>query len=582
MNRRVFFLCAALLASPATAPAQNVDVKVHTLENGLKVLMVPRRGDPNITAGWIAKVGSVNERPGITGIAHLFEHMMFKGTRTIGTSDIDKDLQTLARLDAIKGEMQKEEEALARRLRVGEISDTRDPKVRSANHQELRKKFEELLKTQKANIVKDEFDKIYKGNGASGMNAGTSYDFTIYFVNVPANKLELWFWMESDRLLNPVFREFYSERDVVREERRLRVESTPTGKFEEQFDALFWGSSPYSWPVIGWPSDVEGITREEAMSFYGVYYAPNNLTACLVGDFEPEQARKLAEKYFGRLKRGPRPPPAVRTIEIKQLAEKKMTGYAETKPQVRLRYHSVADGHVDEPALVVLQDILNGRTGRFYKSLVLDRKIATSAGGGQEGRKYEGYFEVSATAAEGHTPKEVQGALETILDELKEKDVGSRELQKVKNQRAASEFRKLRSNFSLMLQLLLRDSYRGWKTINTDPALLQAVTASDIKRVAAKYFTRENRAVLVFHTKEKPTPEKGAAPEKVDPDLAGLAPEERQKATLLKNNLPAMDRATTEELRENISTGLLNAPKESQAFLKALLKIIDRHLEGKE
>ncbi|MCS5628169.1 MAG: insulinase family protein, partial [Planctomycetes bacterium] len=441
MNRRVFFLCAALLASPATAPAQNVDVKVHTLENGLKVLMVPRRGDPNITAGWIAKVGSVNERPGITGIAHLFEHMMFKGTRTIGTSDIDKDLQTLARLDAIKGEMQKEEEALARRLRVGEISDTRDPKVRSANHQELRKKFETLLKTQKANIVKDEFDKIYKGNGASGMNAGTSYDFTIYFVNVPANKLELWFWMESDRLLNPVFREFYSERDVVREERRLRVESTPTGKFEEQFDALFWGSSPYSWPVIGWPSDVEGITREEARSFYGVYYAPNNLTACLVGDFEPEQARKLAEKYFGRLKRGPKPPPAVRTIEIKQLAEKKMTGYAETKPQVRLRYHSVADGHVDEPALVVLQDILNGRTGRFYKSLVLDRKIATSAGGGQEGRKYEGYFEVSATAAEGHTPKEVQGALETILEELKEKDVGSRELQKVKNQRAASEFR---------------------------------------------------------------------------------------------------------------------------------------------
>ena len=135
----------------------------------------------------------------------------------------------------------------------------------------------------------------------------------------------------------------------------------------------------------------------------------------------------------------------MRTIEIKQLAEKKMTGYAETKPQVRLRYHSVADGHVDEPALVVLQDILNGRTGRFYKSLVLDRKIATSAGGGQEGRKYEGYFEVSATAAEGHTPKEVQGALETILEELKEKDVGSRELQKVKNQRAASEFRKLLS-----------------------------------------------------------------------------------------------------------------------------------------
>lgn len=582
MKPRVILLGAFLLALPAWSRAQNVDVKVHTLENGLKVLMVPRSGDPNITAGWIAKVGSVNERPGITGIAHLFEHMMFKGTRTIGTSDIEKDLQTLAKLDAIKAEMRKEEEELVRRLRVGEITDVRDPAVRSALHQELRQEFEELLKAQKTNIVKDEFDKIYKTNGASGMNAGTSYDFTIYFVNVPANKLELWFWMESDRLYNPVFREFYSERDVVREERRLRVESTPTGKFEEQFDALFWGSSPYSWPVIGWPSDVEGITREEAMSFYGVYYAPNNLTACLVGDFNPQEAAKLAEKYFGRLKRGPRDPPTVRTIEIRQLAEKKMVAYAETKPKVRLRYHSVADGHIDEPALVVLQDILNGRTGRFYKSLVLDRKIATSAGGGQEGRKYEGYFEVSATAADGHTPREVQAALEKILEELKETEVGTRELQKVKNQRAASEFRKLRSNFSLLLQLLVRDSYRGWETINSDPEKIQAVTGADIKRVAGKYFTPENRAILVFHTKEKAAPPEGAEPEKADPDLAGLNAQEQQRVKLLKKNLPAMDRETTRKLREDISTGLQNAPEENKAFLKTLLKILERHLEGKK
>ena len=582
MNRRAILLCAILLASPLTTSAQNVDAKVHTLENGLKVLMVPRRGDPNISAGWIAKVGSVNERPGITGIAHLFEHMMFKGTRTIGTSDIEKDLRTLAKLDSIKGEMQKEEEELVRRLRAGEIDDVRDPAARSARHQELRKEFEELLKAQKTNIVKDEFDKIYKINGASGMNAGTSYDFTIYFVNVPANKLELWFWMESDRLYNPVFREFYSERDVVREERRLRVESTPTGKFEEQFDALFWGSSPYSWPVIGWPSDVEGITREEALSFYGVYYAPNNLTACLVGDFEPQEAAKLADKYFGRLKRGPRPPPAVRTIEIRQLAEKKMVGYAETKPKVRIRYHSVADGHVDEPALVVLQGLLNGRTGRFYKSLVLDRKIATSAGGGQEGRKYEGYFEVSATVADGHTPKEAQAALEKILEDLKKNDVGVRELQKVKNQRAASEFRKLRSNFSLLLQLLLRDSYRGWETINTDPPKLQAVTATDIRRVAGKYFTRENRTILVFHTKEKEAAAGGAAPEEADPDLAGFNASDQQKAKLLKKNLPAMGLEDMEKLREQISTGLLQAPEEKKTFLEALLKMIDEHIEGRE
>src|SRR2546422_4838723 len=275
----VLLLCAFVVA------AQKVPVQEVVLDNGMRLLLVPRKGDPNVAAGWIAHVGSVNEHPGITGISHLFEHMMFKGTKTIGTKNIDENLKVISEMDAVRAELRKEQEALILKARLGEITDVKDPKYRSERHKELLAKFDELTKREKDLIVKDEFDRIYTTAGGSGMNARTSNDFTVYFINVPANKLELWFWMESDRMRNPVFREFYSERDVVHEERRLRTESTPIGKFQEQFESIFWQSSPYSWPVVGWPSDLDGITREEAKGYFEVNYAPNNLTACLVGDF---------------------------------------------------------------------------------------------------------------------------------------------------------------------------------------------------------------------------------------------------------------------------------------------------------
>ena len=179
------------------------------------------------------------------------------------------------------------------------LDDPDDPAARSARHQELLEQFDELLARQSGLLIKEDFSRIYTGEGASGMNAGTSYDFTIYFINVPANKLELWFWMESDRLLNPVFREFYAERNVVHEERRLRTDSTPIGKFQEQFESMFWQSSPYGWPVVGWPSDLEGITRAEALTFFDTYYAPNNLAAALVGDFDPGEAIQFANAVGG-------------------------------------------------------------------------------------------------------------------------------------------------------------------------------------------------------------------------------------------------------------------------------------------
>ena len=316
--------------------------------------------------------------------------------------------------------------------------------------------------------------------------------------------------MESDRLANPVFREYYSERDVVHEERRLRVDSTPTGKLDEQFDSMFWQSSPYSWPVIGWPSDLEGITREEALYFFSVYYAPNNLTAALAGDFEPEEAIELAERYFGRLKRGPRQAEPVRTREVEQQAEKRMTGEAETRPTVKIRYHTVADAHVDEPALLMLSGVLNGRTGRLYKSLVLEQKIATGASASVAGLKFDGYFGLGGVAAEGHTPEEVEQALYKEMEALKERLVSEREIQKVKNQQLAGDFRRLRSKFSLMVQLLVYDAFGSWQNINKFSDRIQAVTREDVQRVAKKYFLPENRTVAIYNTKEGANPRPGS------------------------------------------------------------------------
>lgn len=575
-DRLRFLTCVVLMlvATTASGLAQEVPAIEHELENGMQVVMVPRPGDPNVAAGWVAKVGSVYERPGITGVAHLFEHMMFKGTTTIGTQNIEEDLAIIAQLDAVKAELAVEEIRLLRAHRLGEIDDPDDPEARSSRHQELLAQFDDLLARQQGILVKEDFSRIYTGQGASGMNAGTSYDFTFYFVNVPANKLELWFWMESDRLLNPVFREFYAERDVVHEERRLRTDSTPTGKFQEQFEAMFWESSPYSWPVVGWPSDLEGMTREEALAFFDVYYAPNNIAAVLVGDFDPEQAIELAERYFGRIRRGDQPPLEPRTREMPQLAEKRMVAYADTNPQVVIRYHSVPDGHRDEPALVVLGQLLSGRTGRLYKELVEDQQVATGASGGQSGFKYEGMFELRGTAMRERTPEEVEQALYAELERLKTELVGDRELQKVKNQNAASTFRDLQGNFSLMMQLLIRESNRGWETLNTDPALYDAVTQDDIMRVAQEYFTEENRAVAIYYRRESSDAEDSVL-------LAGLDDEERAQVQQMMTMVSEFDE---EQLRQFQGAGaeqmLAEVPAESQDMSRALLQVIEDRLES--
>ena len=309
---------ALALSSSFSLQAQQVPVKEVELENGMRLLMVERRDTPTIAGGWVVHVGSSNERPGITGIAHLFEHMMFKGTPTLGTKDYEKDQEIIAEQERVRDLMREEEAKMRAMWRRGEIEDLQNPDTVTDRYRELKAEFNKLLEAQRELLVKNEFDRIYTTAGASGMNAFTSEDITGYFITVPANKLELWMWMESERLLHPVFREFYAERDVVFEERRMRTEATPTGIAAEAHLSMFWQSHPYSWPVIGWPSDIPAISLEQANEFYEVFYSPQNITLILVGDFESADAEKLARQYFQRIPRGEKDPPDVVTLEMSQ------------------------------------------------------------------------------------------------------------------------------------------------------------------------------------------------------------------------------------------------------------------------
>ncbi len=352
--------------TPDANPAgPKVPIEEHVLGNGMKLLLIPQHTAPIVSGAWVAHVGSVNEHPGITGISHLFEHMMFKGSHVIGTRDYAKDVQLIDEQERVQDEIRLEMSKMREAQRRGEIEDISKPEARTARYVQLEARFDSLVAAQRENMVKNEFDKFLQKNGATFVNAFTSQDMTVYFETLPANKLELWFWMEADRIRNRVFREFYSERDVVYEERRRSVESTATGPFEVAFEAMFWEASPYRWPVLGWPSDIRNVSKAQADEYYSLYYAPQNLTAILVGDFDPKQALALAEKYLGAIPRGPRPAPEMITNETVCLAEKRMLAEAETNPGIDARWHTVAYVHADVPALNVLEEILNGPTGRL-------------------------------------------------------------------------------------------------------------------------------------------------------------------------------------------------------------------------
>jgi predicted Zn-dependent peptidase len=566
MNVRRFVPWLLLLALPAGAAEKpQINVQELTLPNGMRWLLFEHHESPTIAAGWMARVGSVNERPGITGISHFFEHMMFKGTHVIGTRDIQADLRIIDEQEQVREQMRAELEVMRARLRRGEIADLTSPESQTEKYRELDRKFDALVKQQRENIIKDHMDSIYTRNGGEFLNASTNEDSTNYFLRLPKNRLELWAWLESDRLLNPVFREFYSERDVVFEERRLRTESTPLGKFDEAFNATFWEAHPYGWPVVGWPSDIPSYTLAQAKDYFATYYAPNNLTGVLVGDFQAAQVKPLLERYFGRIPAGKTQPPPIVTLEPRQMAEKRFRAEAETSPTVRIWWHGAAFVNKDRTALDLLTDVMSGRTGRLYKGLVLGRQVANEASGSVDFKKYDGSVQIEAVVKDGKDPQAVEDAIEEEVARLREQDVPGDELQKVKNQAKANAYRRLSSPTFIMFQLLVYEGLGDWRYINSYADEVDKVTAADIRRVAAQYLTRENRTVGIFTRKQ------GAAPD--DPELAAL-PAEAQ--AIARQGLQQIQAETdAERLRQGLAQleqGMGGAPPEIKPALELMLK----------
>lgn len=457
-----------------------------TLDNGLKFLVLERHEAPVVSFHTHADVGAVDEVKGITGLAHLFEHMAFKGTKTIGTKNYKAEAEAMAEMDGlfeqIKAERRKGYKADNQRL------------------EELQKEFEHAQQKSQKYIVHDEYEEVLSREGASGFNAYTSQDYTCYIVSLPSNKVELWMSLESDRFANPVLREFYRERDVVTEERRM-MENRPAGRLYEEFGAIAYLAHPYGESVIGHMSDIRTITRSEAEAFFRKYYSPSNLTIAIVGDVNPQEIKKLAQKYFAGIPSGPKPEP-VETEEPPQRGERRVTVEDPSQPRMIIGYHQPSVNHPDNTVLEAIgQIIARGRTSRLYKSLVKEKKIAVSVSAGPSGSKYPGMFYFSVVPAKGHTNQECEEAIYAEVEKIKTEPVSQGELAKAKVQVRAGLIRLLASNNGLASQLTFYEVVTGdWRNLFEELDKIEQVTAEDIQRVSKEYFTRKNRSVGMIET----------------------------------------------------------------------------------
>lgn len=526
MHFRAIRLLILLALSASPIAAQDISIPVHeeTLSNGMKVLLVERHETPRISCRMFFRVGSVNERPGLTGVSHLLEHMMFKGTNRIGVKDAPRDAALRARIDEVAVALDTEE--------------LKGDRADAARVKELRARLDALQKEEHDLVIKDELWETYLKNGATGLNAFTSNDVTAYIVTIPSNRLELYCWLESDRIANQTFREFYSERDVVMEERRLG-ENTPTGPFYEAMESLTYDAHPYSWPVVGWMSDLLHLPRAEMMRYFATYYAPNNAILVLVGDFRTAEAISLIHKYFDDIPRGAEEPPPVVTVEPSQVGEKRLVSEADSEAQVSIRFHTPAIGHPDLAVLDVIDGIMSGRAGRLNKALVRRDEIAVSARGSSDTAKYPSVFTFSGTPKKPHTPEELEAAFDREIERLKTEPVTADELALVKKRLRAGFVRSLRSIDGLSTTLGYTEANFGWREILNSQKAQQAVTVDDIQRVAAQYFVKTNRVVGILHTRE-PVDEKKFPP-KWTIRVASLSPshEDMREARRLKELLVA-------------------------------------------
>lgn len=485
----------ALAAVLAVAPAAAQDLAdfesrttVHTLDNGWTFVIVERPVAPVFTFATYARVGSAQEVPGITGLAHMFEHMAFKGTQHVGTTDYPAEKAALDEMEAAYQAYQ------AARL---------EPRPDADRVASLWAAFEEKQKAAHEFVVQNEFDEIIERAGGVGMNAFTSADWTAYFYSLPANKTELFAYLESDRFADPVFREYYKERDVVMEERRLRTESQPIGKLIEQFLTVAFIAHPYGQPTVGYMSDLQSITLTDAQNFFDKYYAPSNLVTAIVGDVDAEALIPMLDTYFGRIPARPDPPP-LRTVEPPQVAGKRVVLEDPAQPFYVEGYHRPSATDKDQAVYDAIDDILsNGRTSRLYRSLVRDQQIAAAVGSfsGFPGDRYPTLWMVYAVPTPDAGLPQIESAVGAELERLRTEEVTEAELERFRTRTKAALLRSLRSNFGLANAIAVHQAqYGDWRQLFHYLDEIDAVTAADVQRVARATLQPINRTVAVIET----------------------------------------------------------------------------------
>ncbi|MES2219706.1 MAG: pitrilysin family protein [Acidobacteriota bacterium] len=480
--------------------AQHVTVK--KLPNGLTLVVCDRPEAPVFSFFTLVNAGSVQDPKGETGLAHMFEHLAFKGTKDIGTTDYPAEKIALAKVEQAYAAYDAEY-----RKRVGQ-----DP----ARLKELKAQFDAATTAAGKYVIPNQFTQIAEMNGAVGVNAETASDATEYFWSMPANRLQLWAYMESDRIANPVPREFYKERNVVMEERRLRVDSNPIGFMIEQFLATAYVAHPYRNPGVGWMSDVSQISATEADAFHKKYYVPANIVVTVVGDVTTTKAMPMLEKYFGSIPAGPKPMPLA-TVEPPQEAEKSVSLQEATQPFYIEGYHRPDYLNKDDAVYDAIGDIMsNGRTSVLYRSLVRDQKIAADAEGfsGFPGDKYPNLFAFYAVPTPGHTPQEMRTAIHAEIDKLKTQDVTDDQLAMFKTRARASILRSLDNNAGLAQELgTYQLRYGDWRMLFQQLNKIDAVNKADIRRVANQVFTAKNRTyAMIEYAAQKPAKPAAEAP----------------------------------------------------------------------
>lgn len=495
LTRNKFFLLLTLLIIfSLSGPARAIDLEnkvIKTkLDNGLTVLMLERKFSPTVSLFIRHRVGAVDEVKGQSGAAHVLEHMLFKGTTTIGTKNYAAEKKLLVEIE-----------------KVGQSLDAERMKKKKADFkriQHLAARLKRLQTEHRRYYIPNEIDRLYTENGGANMNASTGQDVTTYFISLPANKIELWARIESDRLLHPVFREFYTERDVILEERRQRVESNPDGKLFESFMSTAYKIHPYGLPIIGLPQDLTYISQTAVRHMHQKYLSPENIVIAVVGDINPQGTLKLINRYFGRI---PRNRPQITSIptEGPQTEERKVDVWFDANPSILIGYHKPTAPAAEDYVFDVLEAVLSkGRTSRLYSKLVLQAKIADSisAHNGMPATRYPNLFVVSARPRYPHTSEELRVAILQELEEIKNHPISDLELAKVKNQLKMDYIKSLDSNSELAsilsyYELLLGD-YRYFSNYISQ---IDKVTATDLQAAARKYLVPQNRTIAVLNKK---------------------------------------------------------------------------------